>query len=376
MGDDRPSVYIEQDLFMDGEYTVWRASSVGRCKAELYYHLKGVTGAAPPDYMQAAWDAGNAAEDKLLEVLFEKAEATEVPADEAKAMGLMVQSHTGQVEAHLVWGRNVIRCHPDGLVHTPGGLAVAEVKFVGDALWAKFKNDLNDAPEYYRQQAAIEMMSVSEAIGMDIPLLYGVGLKEFTGDGDDRELVLDEDGTPKIADFKWFIVDTPPYTFGYFKKRMAEVLQLYRTGEAPMCDIAQFPCTFWRKHDITNPESVHYRPKEKELKGAGAKEFDEVAGWYLRCKEEESEWAKRKKKALAAWKELAARLAANNKDRYSTKKYAATQVKQTRETFQWNQWMEARGIDPPTAQDRETFVKETSVEYPQVSRNDKKPSEA
>lgn len=252
LGDHRPDVYWDDEV---SRY-VYRASSLGNCERALVMHRAGIGGGDAPEFMQAAYAAGNRLEARLIRELCQREGWSEVTGETLHQYGRI--SHNGQVEAAFkVGGGAMVRCHPDGIVvkykSEPMQLAdiplgerrVVEVKALGESFYRKMKDGIGNVP-FYDWQWAVEMVST----GLKGAYVMGLKCPECKASST-TECGLCEDGLLDIT-IKYY--DEPTHTKAEIVKRVLHLERVGRAfdaGEQVSCDWKMFPCPFYATHDTT-----------------------------------------------------------------------------------------------------------------------------
>jgi len=232
MADHRP------DIYRDGRGWVLRASSLGSCSQALVRTALGQTPAPWPDNILTAMAKGVEMEEQVMKWGLKKAGYRALNRHELGVQYGKV-GEDGQVELEVKVGKNVVRCHPDGIAkkyrgkvgdEDMGGRRVVEVKVM------KKGNDPQKGNARYDWQFSVEMLSTG------LPMLLVIGWKG-------------EDGEVREEDVEVREIDAPKFGMVELKKRVAGIVK--QVGEAedgkglPLCDVKQYPCGFWAEHDGT-----------------------------------------------------------------------------------------------------------------------------
>lgn len=219
MGDDRPAVYEE-----DGRW-VYRASALGGCTKALAALRMGNSPVAPPAGLQKAFDEGNAAEDKIIE-LYEKYTARTVRARQ-QALEIRVSDTC------------VIRGHIDGLADT----TLVEAKAFAESTLDDWNRKGWDGFPHYKIQTGLYWAGVgAESLDMVI------GLKNYQG---------------VVETIEIFHYDTPPTSSQDAINKVLEIERIAASGELPKeCDEKWWGCPVWYLHEKPEIEEV----EDEELK--------------------------------------------------------------------------------------------------------------
>lgn len=272
--DNRPNVYWDDEV----KRWVYRASSLGNCSLALIYDRMGFAQSEPPDMMKKAWAQGNLHELPIIQKFREEYGFTVVDDLSLAQYGTLNQER-GQIECEIPIGRNVVRCHPDGVVqcyktteHTRrqygleiGDRFVLEVKAFAASTYAKWKAEGWAGFPYYEWQFATEMISTG------LPGVFCIGVKE--------EL---DDGTTEISFIDVQFYTEPPKGKIDIVKRVMEIERGANAAEAGdglpndgLCEYAQFPCGHFQRHKL---EGVH-APDAAANKRKAAGEKRGVVEW-------------------------------------------------------------------------------------------------
>lgn len=205
MGDDRPSVYYEDGIW------VYRASAVGRCARELWAHRAGLQPEAHPDWLEEKFKAGNVGEPVIIAAV-------------EKELGEIVTDQ--QLTVELPVGKTMlVRGHIDGVC----GNVLVEAKTMQEKLYNTkwLRGGLKAYPAYSAQVAVY-----CAALGLD-GVQVAIGVKG-------------EDETVKKTKLFYYAADALPVTVKDVKKKL---MKLGRMDDMPACDVDQFPCPFVYLHD-------------------------------------------------------------------------------------------------------------------------------
>lgn len=217
MGDDRPNTYIE------GDWVIYRASSLGNCIKSLVASRLGIEPMPHPDWLLEKFSEGNVNEPIILNML-KDAGWTITDENEPEQMEVEIQ----------VGSRVKIRGHLDGvgipprMATLPEGFHVIEAKAFGKAFWDKYMKEGIAGFPYYAMQVTIYMAA------LEMPCVFVVGLK-------------DDDGV--VTKIKQEVFINPPMSMGQVKAKVAKIEGLVAKGELPGCDYVQYPCQYYLLHE-------------------------------------------------------------------------------------------------------------------------------
>lgn len=260
MGDDRRPTYIE---WVDGEEVrVWRASSLGACDRSLVMHALEHDGAATPEAVQKAYDAGTDMEDTILDGLRGKTGGNRwrrLDEDECHHpynawVDAPGRPNIRQPRVEIDCGkwkgvRQVVRCHPDAIaVKTQkliwdggdaigdtddnGSRRVVDAKFLKPSTYGGTPEKVMVKSGFYRWQMSVEMH------GTGLPGMLLIGWKD------------DEGGLTRI---EMGMIDEAPYTLGQVRARVMKLARMVEKAEEDglggvECDWAMYPCPFYETH--------------------------------------------------------------------------------------------------------------------------------
>lgn len=257
-GDNRPTVYREDDDGGGGYVWVMRASGFAGCETRLARTAAEVPGEPTPDWLQDAFDFGSEHEAEVISRLEDTGEWRVLRGEELDQYGRVDAS--GQLALEVKLGKGVVRCHPDGIVErvSDGELFVLEVKTAAKS---------ND-PErgHYDWQFAIEHSVTG------LPVLLVVGWKEKDKKGN-VSLV---DGAPEVRVLAGKAIK---YTTGQIKARIARLVKVFEQAreeggwEAP-CDKQDYPCPYVA---LCGSEHKEARAAKKETESVRIEDAEIVA---------------------------------------------------------------------------------------------------
>lgn len=217
MSDDRPNVYVENDV------AIYRASSVGNCVKGLVAARLGMEPGPHPDWLLEKFAQGNVNEPIILMMLEENHHVSMWTDLELEAAGYVLDD--GQVLVELPVGSGVrIRGHLDGIGDDGDVVYVVEAKAFGESFWDKYDKEGITGFPYYSAQLAIYMAATG------LPGLFVIGRKDTDG-------VVNE---IRVTHF-----DEPPVNVGLVKAKVAKVERAAASGELPGCDVKQYPCQWF-----------------------------------------------------------------------------------------------------------------------------------
>lgn len=243
MGDDRPSVYYEDNVL------IIRASAIGgTCLWELVAAGQGYEQGPVPDFLQAAFDEGHRLEPIINEMLEER--------------GYVITG--SQEEGHLDISPTLrIRYHPDGFVKSSlwPDRRILEDKTMADSSWQKAaRGSVGDVFAEYNWQISVMMWANAtrrdyfgenhhEYEIIPMPALW-VAYNKGNTDGSP---------CPDQGRLLYQTVDRPPITLGAIVEK-AFLIQSLVEGEdimvsgRPCDDLSHFPCRY-----------IHIRPEPEQL---------------------------------------------------------------------------------------------------------------
>lgn len=241
-GDNRPPAYYEE---INGKTVlVIRASAIGHsCLWELIAAGQGIEPSPIPDWLQRAFDEGNAAEPVIIERLISDHQFT-----------FLSQQDEGEL-----WLSDdvLIRFHPDGIANLSSGFimeylskyakdssiplrtVVVEIKALSDSLWqtAKSKSVGNTIDEYQWQLSV--MMHETGLPGLWVALNKGGPV----GENGLREL------TPDTGKLLFELVREPPVSIEEIQLKASLIKQGVEdedilTSDRKCGDLNHFPCHY------------------------------------------------------------------------------------------------------------------------------------
>lgn len=218
MGDDRPSVYREGDVW------VIRASALGGCMKALIAAGRGVEAAATPDWMQEKFDQGHAGED-IIRQWYQTQARTITP---WSGLGTKTYPDADQVAFDYRLTDNIIiRGHLDDLG--------AEYKLL--------------APSTYSKATGSEGINV---IGT-YPWQLSIYMMAFNAEWWDWVCVeKDEEGLPNLERTHIGRFHKPPRSAAEIYERAVTVIDWVEHreyDEYPPCDVKQYPCPYYLLED-------------------------------------------------------------------------------------------------------------------------------
>lgn len=235
MGDDRPSVYYEDDVL------IIRASAIGgSCLWELVAAGQGYEQGPVPDYLQHAFDEGHRLEPIINDMLTK--EGFEITGS--------------QEEGHLdITPTLRIRYHPDGYV--TGNILrrtvnILEDKTMADASWQKAaRGSVGDVFSEYNWQLSVMMWANAVTTPLQLVPMPAMWVAYNKGNSD---------GTPcpDKGRLLYQTVDTPPISLAeitakaYAIKELVDGEDIMATGR-PCDDPSHFPCRY-----------LHLRPEPEQ----------------------------------------------------------------------------------------------------------------
>jgi len=196
MGDDRPSVYEENGVW------VYRASAAGRCERELWAYRTGMTPTAHPDWLEKAFQEGHDNEDAILDAVGE----------------ITMQQHLIEIPV----GKGVMfRGAIDGYQESSKKLVDAKA-FAESTYYTKWlKTGIRGFPSYVAQMrlygAGLELQGL-ELNG----LIMAIGIKN------------DDGVVQKVKQFK-YLFDDVPLTLRDLKWKVMRIEVAARNNQMPSC---------------------------------------------------------------------------------------------------------------------------------------------
>lgn len=257
MGDDRPSVYVEDDGLV-----VYRASATGYCLDALLALRQGIDPTLPPEWFREKLDEGTMAEPHIVNAA-------------VRWVGGELVKTQEEVEIPVMPGV-VIRGHTDGRIRLEEVVEFGvEAKKLGPTLWGDWEKGMNrffHRYPYYTSQLTLYMAATG------LPFLYAAA----EWDPDEKAIIKVE-----IRE-----VDNPPGDINEIKARVLEVEARFAAGEMPTCDgKAMWPCPVYFLHNGSSAE-------REEVSGGDGAELLEWAERYEASRQLES--AAKKDKDVAA----------------------------------------------------------------------------
>lgn len=255
MGDNRPSVYVEE--LPDGQkQIVYRASSVGGCIRVLVASSMGHEerrGQKMDDLLERSAEEGNIHEPAIRAAVMEK-------------YGLELVEEQDEVEITILPGL-IIRGHNDGVLAqtinstVPAGTTehiLLEAKTMSTKQFAKWQSGRFKYFEKYAFQISIYMKMNP---GHDV--IYAVKRRE--------------DG---MMDYMWIKHDQPPIEWKRIMTKILLAEKARRKDAYPACDVANtWGCPFWYLHDEKDPEE-----EDEDLSDDEVKILGELSQGYLELK--------------------------------------------------------------------------------------------
>lgn len=324
-GDNRPNIYPEADRI------ILRASSIGGCTRSLIALMLGHDPAPPPEFMQKAYDEGNANEPVILNLLrtreLDQEDRHGVKATveyrmlteyevESQGFGAVVgggEDGTGgqlEVEVYGITDADgkqwVVRGHTDGIAQAfklkLGGEAnglnlrdrvVVEAKAFSEGTYRKWRDAAEkgglaavwEAFPYYGWQASV----YSCATGL--PVLFVIGVK-------------DADGV--VQDIVTYLVplDEMPFGKGKIKARVAKIKRGVEEGRVDIaCDQATYPCPVFYLHDEDHDgeRSREVRLRQEDIPDVGTLQL--ILAEYAEVRREEKALKKKREEGDAILKQ-------------------------------------------------------------------------
>lgn len=225
MGDDRPSVYQEDDRW------IYRASALGSCVRYLVASALGYEdrrGQKVDDLLERSADEGNLHEGAVVRKMEEE--------------GWEIEGRQDEINVQVI-PKVFIRGHREGIRTRSTTTQLFEIKSMSTKQFTKWQNNGFDAFERY----AYQISSYMEAHpGLDVE--YIVKRRE---DGFTTYRTI-----PSVA---------PPIPFSIIRKKVVIAEKYRRKGELPPCDIAnQWGCPVWYLHDEDIGEEAEPLSEEME----------------------------------------------------------------------------------------------------------------
>ena len=243
MSDDRPSVYVEDDL------VVYRASSLGHCTRALMAARRHYSPVPYPDWMYDRFEEGNVAEPIIMARFTE--DNTDFTLDGS------------QDEIVLEVADNVVvRGHIDGYaIDSNGRTCIVEAKALGPDWFKKFKkHGFAGLPDAYAWQVSIYMI----ALNTDSAVLVA-------GEKIDGKIQAD-------SQFHYEWIRTPIFTREQIVERVMSVENNVDAADWPEC-INEFLCQYPYLHD---------EPEITQLEGDTAEQVNKWAEIWAEASQHES----------------------------------------------------------------------------------------
>ena len=225
----KPDVYVENGV------AVYRASALASCQNRLLMARLGYEGAAPPEKMQARFNAGHDHEPLILAklesfgtVVYDRQGSIELPVGKSA----MVRGHidglcAGDVYVTSINGRKL----DEGTIIQVDGLVIVDAKAFAVSTWEKWQGN------YWRDFDYYSFQQMAYAIG------YGaVGI-----------LMACKNKNTDEHSFDYWTVDAMPVTKADILKKVMAIEKMAAQGETALfelpCNPVSYPCPYWMFHD-------------------------------------------------------------------------------------------------------------------------------
>lgn len=264
--------------FDDNGDAVFRSSALSKPACQLAYSLMGQTPSSPPERLQAAFDAGHAAEEKILRLLGERG---------------WTLFNSAQAEVTMDWPGMRVVGHVDELGECAGYEPMPiDAKFLAASTFEQARS-LGHAglPFGYGEQ----MLSYMEGSGATHGCWVS-GLKTL----DDGEVVLSDDGTPKVGELHIEVVSmeglkktlkAQGVTVGGIRRKLKQAIAWAEAEEVPQGGCPEtWPCSFHFLHQSKDAKKEEEMAGLEELGGKDAAKLAELGRRHLELKAIEATW--------------------------------------------------------------------------------------
>lgn len=212
------------DVYLDNDLVVYRASGVGGCLRALWASRRGMSPTAHPDWLTEKFAEGIQAEPIILDLLTEYLRKIDHDAD------CFDFQQTIEIP---VLPNVIIRGHIDAKARLHERTKLIEVKALAESTYERLVSaiddeEFEDAFPKYAYQLSCYMQA------LDLEGLLVIGVK-------------DENGNVARIDLRDFA--EPPVPMRRIKKRVIDLERMAQDMSMPACNIDLFPCQFYYLHD-------------------------------------------------------------------------------------------------------------------------------